>query len=56
MDPWQFFPANQSFLGGQDWGHDAVHGSFWSRAVRRIWEAAAVMIGEVLMRPLWQYL
>src|SRR4029453_4588198 len=29
MDPLQFFPANQPFLTGQEWGHDSVCGLLW---------------------------
>jgi hypothetical protein len=35
MDPYQFFPANQTFLEGQEWGQDAVRGPSSRATCRR---------------------
>jgi hypothetical protein len=55
MDPWQFFPANQPFLEGKQWGHDVLRGPLRGRTPRvRDFGSRRRVVGDA-MPPLWQY-
>ena len=54
MDPWQFFPANQPFLGGQEEGPWLFMDPSRRAPLVGISVTTAVMGGKA-MPPLWQY-